>query len=126
MTKRGKIALAVIAVALLLIVGILVLGAMTLFGGHAYYVQVDNSKMEEIDINGGVINFKGSQPYAYTLTGYDDAGRSAQLRFTADKVLREGAYLRLTRRPIRGVVGWWEVGYEDLPEAVQGKLPKPE
>ena len=36
--------------------------------------------------------------------------------------LREGAYLRLSVLPVRGVTEWNEVQYEELPSAVQARM----
>ena len=40
------------------------------------------------------------------------------------KVLTDGAYLCLKVAPIRGVVTWAEVQYDELPEAVQAVYSK--
>ncbi len=34
--------------------------------------------------------------------------------------MKEGAFIRLTVMPIRGVLEWSEVQYEELPAEVQG------
>ncbi|MCM1132879.1 MAG: YxeA family protein [Ruminococcus flavefaciens] len=86
-----------------------------------YYTQIDNSKMEKTDFNGGVINFEGSLPYSYKLTCYDKNGRKKNLQFTAEKKLRDNAFIRLEVKSVRGVISWNEVWYDELPEAVQKK-----
>ncbi len=85
-----------------------------------YYVQIDNSKIEEIHSRGGVIDLNGGMDYSYTLPAYDENGQGTYITFGASRELREGAYLRLTVKPIRGVVEWSEVEYEEMPTAVQG------
>lgn len=35
-------------------------------GSTYYYSQIDNSKIEQVDTNGGVIDFNGSMEYSYT------------------------------------------------------------
>ncbi|MDE6387851.1 MAG: YxeA family protein [Lachnospiraceae bacterium] len=87
-----------------------------------YYVQIDNNKIEEVNSRGGVINLHGSMDYSYTLTGYDENGQGTYITFGASRELREGAYLRLTVKPIRGVTEWSEVEYEEMPAAVQEKF----
>ena len=39
-----------------------------------YYSQIDNSKIEQTESAGGVINFGGSMDYSYTLRCYDEDG----------------------------------------------------
>ena len=84
-----------------------------------YYAQIDNSKMEERDSKGGVIDLKGNLPYFYTLLTYDEIGNEKTISFGASKPLKEGAFICLEVMPVRGVVSWSEVQYEALPGAVQ-------
>ena len=84
-----------------------------------YYSQIDNSKVEQIESKGGVINFSGSMDYSYTLFSYDENGKGKDITFGTSKELKEGAFIRLTVMPIRGVLEWKEVQYEELPAAVQ-------
>ncbi len=90
--------------------------------GTAYYVQVDSAKMEPGSPRNGVIDFSGGLPYKYTLPAYDGQGREKQLSFGTSKELRDGAYLRLTVKPVRGVIEWCEVQTDELPQAVQKVL----
>lgn len=85
-------------------------------------MQIDNSKIEENHSRGGVINLNGSMDYSYTLPAYDENGQGTYITFGASRELREGAYLRLTVKPMRGVVEWSEVEYEEIPATVQGKM----
>ena len=62
---------------------------------------------------------KGGLPYSYTLLSYDEKGKEKEITFGTSKELREGAFLRLTVIPVRGVMDWAEVSYEELPPAVQ-------
>jgi len=39
--------------------------------------------------------------------------------------LKEGAFVRLTVMPVRGVLEWKEVQYEELPAAVQNHYAAP-
>ena len=91
-------------------------------GSTYYYSQIDNSKMEQVESRGGVINFSGSMDYSYTLFSYDENGKGQDITFGASRELKEGAFIRLTVMPIRGVLEWEEVQYDELPAAVQDQL----
>lgn len=93
-------------------------------GGGYYYVQIDNSKIEQGHSRGGVIDLQGGMDYSYTLPAYDEKGKQTDITFGASRELREGAFLRLTVKPLRGVVEWSEVQYEELPVAVQDGLQR--
>ena len=110
-----------IGTAAVLLVGLVCFGIWFLSGTGCvdYYTQIDNSRMEEVHSRGGVIDFKGGLPYSYTLLSYDEKGNEKEITFGASKELREGAFLRLTVMPVRGVLDWAEVSYEELPPAVQ-------
>lgn len=93
-------------------------------GSGYYYVQIDNSKIEQVNSRGGVIDFQGRMDYSYTLPAYDEKGRQTDITFGASRELREGAYLQLTVKPLRGVVEWVEVQYDELPVDVQRRLQR--
>ena len=104
---KGKIPtiIAVIAIiALLFIVFYLVFEQKS-----EYYVQVDNSKIEQISRT-------DNMKYKYTLTGYNKNGNSKELEFKTSRELREGAYLKLDVMLLRGVINWKEVELNELPE----------
>lgn len=88
-------------------------------GSVYYYTQIDNSKISEGKPRDGVIDRQGGMSYSYTLPAYNEKGMGKDITFGASRKLREGAFLKLTVSPIRGVVEWSEVAYEELPEAVQ-------
>ena len=88
-------------------------------GSADYYTQIDNRRMEEVHSRGGVIDFKGGLPYSYTLLAYDEKGKEKEITFGTSRELREGAFLHLTVKPVRGVLDWAEVSYKELPPAVQ-------
>lgn len=90
-------------------------------GSTYYYTQIENAKMEAVDSRGGVIDFQGGMPYSYTLPAYDANGNEKDITFGTSRELREGAFLRLTLVPVRGVVEWSEAAYDELPAAVQSK-----
>lgn len=89
--------------------------------GTPYYTQIDNSRMQPTELGGGVIHFESSLPYTYTLPAYDTNGWERELSFGASRELTQGAYVRLEVAPVRGVIRWEEVSYEDLPLAVQNR-----
>ncbi|MBD5484518.1 MAG: YxeA family protein [Lachnospiraceae bacterium] len=87
-----------------------------------YYVQIDNSKIEQGNSRDGVVDFQGGMDYSYTLSAYDEKGRRTDITFGTSRELREGAFLQLTVKPLRGVVEWEEVQYDQLPVDVQRRL----
>lgn len=114
-----------IAAAVIMILGFICLCIWFLSGAGStyYYGQIDNSKMERAGSKGGVINFSGNgnMDYSYTLLCYNEDGKGKDITFGTSKELKEGAFIRLNVMPIRGVLEWSEVQYEELPAAVQGK-----
>lgn len=90
-------------------------------GTADYYTQIGNSKIEQVDSREGVVDLHGGMPYSYTLRSYDENGKEKDISFGAERELREGAFVRLTVMPVRGVLEWSEVEYEELPAAVQKK-----
>ena len=79
-----------------------------------------------MDSNGGVINLEGSLPYSYTLLSYDENGGEKEIAFGTSRELRDEAFIRLTVMPVRGVLDWTEVQYDELPAAVQEHYTAPE
>lgn len=95
-------------------------------GSTYYYSQIDNSKIEQTESAGGVINFEGSMDFSYTLRCYDEDGNAKDITFGTSRELKEDAFIRLMVMPIRGVLEWSEIQYDELPIAVQEQytLPK--
>ncbi len=124
MKKKVKIVMGAAAV---LLIGLI--GFCTWFlsgsGSTEYYAQIDNSKVEQVDVKGGVISLKGNLPYSYTLTAYDEKGGEKEITFGTSRELKEGAFIRLTVMPVRGVLDWSEVQYDELPAAVQAHYSAP-
>lgn len=102
------------------------IGFFSGLGVAEYYTQIDNDKIEPGDQKGGVINFKGDMDYYYTLTSYRETGEEKTITFGTSRELREGAFIRLTTVPVRGVTQWSEVLYQDLPAPVQAHYNAPE
>lgn len=96
-------------------------GWLILGGGSTYYTQIDNSSIKASGSEEGVINLSGDGglDFSYTLAAYDEKGREKEITFGASKELREGAFICLQVMPVRGVLNWREVSYEELPAAVQ-------
>lgn len=90
-----------------------------------YYAQIDNSKMSSNSSNGGVIDFSGGLDYSYTLPAYNDEGEEKDITFNTSRELKEGAFIRLEVVPIRGVVSWAEVQYDEMPSDVQNNYAAP-
>ena len=80
-----------------------------------YYVQIDNSKIEQISRT-------DNMKYKYTLTGYKENGNSKELEFNTSRELREGAYLKLDVMLLRGVITWEEVEPTELPDKVKTEM----
>ena len=95
-------------------------------GSTYYYSQIDNTKIQQTESVGGVINFGGSMDYFYTLHCYDKDGNEKDITFGTSRELKEDAFIRLTVMPIRGVLEWVEVQYDELPTAVQKEYTAPQ
>lgn len=115
--KNKRIIAAALAAALIIIfAGV---GFKLYSDAGEYYTQIDNSKIEQLESKGGVIDFTGGMSYQYTLTAYDENGKEKTIKFGTEKELKEDAFICLTVKPIQGVVDWKEVLYEELPQAAQ-------
>lgn len=92
-------------------------------GSTYYYSQIDNSKIEPGKPRDGVIDFSGGMDYSYTLFSYNENGKGKDITFGTSRELKEGAFICLTVMPIRGVLAWEEVQYDELPKAVKEQYP---
>ena len=95
-------------------------------GSTHYYSQIDNTKIEQTESAGGVINFGGSMDYSYTLRCYDEDGNEKDITFGTSRKLKEDAFIRLTVMPLRGVLELIEVQYDKLPAVVQKNYTAPQ
>ena len=79
-----------------------------------WYVQVDNSQVEPQQEN--------ADEYEYSLEAFDENGGSHEVTFKTERMLREGAFLKLETMPIRGVISWAEVQPNDIPGKARAAL----
>ena len=117
---KKKIMIGITAV-VIVVIGLICFCAWFLSGAGStyYYAQIDNTKIEQGDSHGGVISFHGGMGYSYTLPAYNENGDKKDITFGTSRELKEGAFIRLTVKPVRGVLEWSEVQYDELPIAVQ-------
>ena len=103
----------------LIVVALVFLGAGFFGGERTCYTQVDNSKVEQIEPDKGIIKLNGGMSYKYSLPAYTEDGAEVNVAFGTERELTEGRYLKLQERPIQGVIGWQEVRFDELPPVVQ-------
>lgn len=124
MKKQAAVTIGAVAVLLIGLVGFCA-WFLSGFGSREYYAQIDNTRLEPGDTTGGVISFKGNLPYSYTLMAYDETGSEKEITFGTSRELKDGAFIRLTVMPVRGVLEWSGVQYSELPAAVQAHYTAP-
>ncbi|EUJ33296.1 hypothetical protein MFLO_04130 [Listeria floridensis FSL S10-1187] len=90
-------------------------------GADNYYVYIDKDGQKETSKDSTGETFV---QYKYTLMGYNKNGDSKELAFTAQKNLRNGAYLKIYYKKDKGVTSYEEVSKNDLPEKASAKLAK--
>ena len=83
-------------------------------GESYFYTQIDNTKIKSITSS-------DEMKYEYTLTCYDENGKSREIKFKTSRELREDAYLKLKVLSVNGVNNWEKMQYYDLPSKVQEK-----
>ena len=66
MKKKLSIGIAVVVIIVVGFIGFC-MWFLSGTGSTYYYSQIDNSKIEQTESKGGVINFSGSMDYSYTL-----------------------------------------------------------
>lgn len=122
-SKRSIIAVCVI-VAIVTVIGAFGWFIMSDSAKSFYYVQVDNAKITDLESEGraGIFDPNGGMSYSYTLPAYSKDGKTTEISFGTERQLREDAYLSLEVLPIRGVVAWKEVRFDELPVKVQDRL----
>ena len=108
------------ALALTLAAGIAAMGIIYQTTSENYescYSRIDNSCVEDVTPHGGM-------NYRYTLQVYSQEGVGKELELDTSRVLKDGAYILIKTAPLRGVIGWEELTYEQLPTAVQKHYPE--
>ncbi len=107
-----------LGIALVAVVGLIAAAGWAFYGesGHVY-VKVDNARVAAIEPRAGM-------EHEYRLDGVAADGAQSEITFQTPRELRDGAYLDLETKPLRGVVSWEEVDYDGLPTAVRDKLPQ--
>ena len=107
-----------LGIALVAVVGLIAAAGWAFYGesGHVY-VKVDNAHVTAIEPRAGM-------EYEDRLDGVAADGAQAEIAFQTSRELRDGAYLDLETKPLRGVVSWEEIGYDALPAAARDKLPQ--
>lgn len=115
MRARSKplIALAIAAAVAAALVGA---AGWALYGESGYaYVRIDNAQASAIEPRAGM-------KCEYRLEAVDASGAKSEMTFQTERELRDGAYLKLETKPLRGVVAWEEQAPEELPDAARTAL----
>ena len=116
-----KTILSCIIIAAVLLGGLAVIQKVNFnrLGTDEYYTQIkgEGKKIEDKTDNG-----KRYISYEYKLPAFDKGGKQKILTFTAQKQLREKAYLLLFVKEKKGVTSYQEVKREELPKTVSEKL----
>ena len=63
--------------------------------------------------------FRVTQSVELFCTYYNSSGEAKDITFETSKILKDQAFINLKVAPIRGVVTWAEINYEELPEKVK-------
>ena len=103
-----------------LVIAVIIAGISIYYlqGHKNYYAQIDNTKVSEIDSQNGF-------NHRYELETYDENGNKKTISFDTSRELSNGAFICLDYAPIRGVISWSEVSYDDLPVSVQNQYAAP-
>lgn len=105
------------------ILSIILFFALCIWAYAVVFVQTTNLFTQISNDNVRLIQ---NNLYEYTLRAYNEHGKMQDVTFTANKELREDAYLRLETMSLRGVVNWEEVSFEELPADVQARFQSSE
>lgn len=108
--------------------GIMVIGALVILrfvdfnqlGAEAYYVQItDDGKVEKTTIDTGEV-FETYWYNDYKI--YNDKGEGQVVNFSAQKNLRQGAYLKVYYKDNKGITSYEEVQEADVPAKAKEQL----
>ena len=122
MSSKKKIGI-VIVVAVLAIT-FMTVAFLTTQTNTDYYTQIDNRWVTDIKIAVPTgTETAAAKRMFHDKVGifYDESGNAKDVTFETSKVLTDGAYLCLKVAPIRGVVTWAEMQFDELPSSVQEK-----
>ncbi|KZE39333.1 hypothetical protein AV540_03910 [Brevibacillus parabrevis] len=117
--KKSIITWIVIAVILIAAVPLMQKVNLNRLGADVYYTQIQGEGKKLVDKIG---NGETLVRYEYELPAYDHDGSQKTFTFTADKQLREKAYLSLFVKDGKGVTSYQEVAKEELPKKADEKL----
>lgn len=118
MKKAIGITVGIVSVLLVALVVILATVDFNRFGKKAVYVQVgEPSYTDEQKIDSGQI----MTTYWYELPAYDEDGKVMDVEFSAQKELKQDAYLKLYIKKGNEVTSYDEVSWEDIPGAVKAE-----
>ncbi|MEK3887365.1 YxeA family protein [Bacillus sp. FSL K6-3431] len=119
MKKIIGITFGVISILLVACVVILATVDFNRLGKENVYVQVgDPSYTDENKIDSGQI----MTTYWYELPAYYDNGSMMEVEFSAQKELKQDAYLKLYIKKENEVTSYDEVSWEEIPKATQEEL----
>jgi len=111
----------------LVVIVVIIFGGLTFLqkvnfnrlGANEYYLQInDQGKKVESKSDSG----ERFVQYEYKLPAFDKDGKQKTFSFSAQKQLRENAYLRLYVKDDKGVTSYQEVKKDELPKKVREKL----
>ncbi|WP_108307542.1 YxeA family protein [Metalysinibacillus jejuensis] len=108
--------------------GIIVIGGLAILrfvdfnqlGAQTYYVQItDDGKVEKTTIDTGEV-FETYWYNDYKI--YNDKGESQVVNFSAQKNLRQGAYLKVYYKDNKGITSYEEVQEADVPAKAKEQM----
>ena len=106
-----------VLIAVLAIAVLAILFQSTEANATTVYSRIDNTLVQEITPHGGM-------NYRYTLQVYSEDGTASTLDLDTSRILKDGAYILIRTAPLRGVLSWEEMQYNELPSPVQAKYPQ--
>lgn len=119
-----KILISFLIIVTILIVGVIFLSTVDFnrIGKQTYYTEITtttNKITKEKDSSGNIY-----KTYHYKLASYDKNGTQKVIAFTAQKSLRQQAFLKLYVKKNGQVSSYDEVKEKDLPEKVAAQLTR--
>lgn len=118
-----KVFLGIGALFLLFVAGLVALMTVDFnrLNKEAYYVHINtDGDVEEYKLDNGEI----MKMYWYELPAYDENGKEQTLKFSAQKNLRNDAYMKLYVKNETEVTSYDEVKFHELPKKVQELMEK--